>query len=190
VSTGGVLENGKNLIAQQRGSLAEVAKQFLRLGFIAYGGPAAHVAMMEEELVRRRRWLTREQFLDLVGAVNLLPGPSSTELAIYLGEVRAGLPGLIVAGACFILPAAFLVGALAWAYMRFGAVPQVAGLLFGIKPVVVALIAQAVWNLGRTDGVARCAAGCAGPGRDFAGDGGGSRDVVVDRRRIALDGAA
>jgi len=150
VSTGGVLENEKNLIGQQLGSLAEVAKQFLRLGFIAYGGPAAHVAMMEEEFVRRRGWLTRERFLDLVGAVNLLPGPSSTELAIYLGEVRAGLPGLIVAGACFILPAAFLVGALAWAYMRFGPVPQVAGLLFGIKPVVVALIAQAVWNLGQT----------------------------------------
>ena len=135
---------------EKRGSLAEVARQFLRLGFIAYGGPAAHVAMMEEEFVRRRGWLTRERFLDLVGAVNLLPGPSSTELAIYLGEVRAGLPGLLVAGACFILPAAFLVTALAWAYLKFGALPQVAGLLFGIKPVVVALIAQAVWNLGKT----------------------------------------
>jgi len=127
-----------------------VAKEFLRLGFIAYGGPAAHVAMMEEQFVRRRGWLTRERFLDLVGAVNLLPGPSSTELAIYLGEIRAGLAGLIIAGACFILPAAFLVTALAWAYLRFGAVPQVAGLLFGIKPVVVALVAQAVWNLGKT----------------------------------------
>jgi chromate transporter len=88
--------------------------------------------------------------VDLVGAVNLLPGPSSTELAIYLGEIRGGVPGLITAGACFILPAAVLVLALAWAYVRFGAVPQVAGLLFGIKPVVVALIAQAIWNLGRT----------------------------------------
>jgi chromate transporter len=135
---------------EKRGSLAEVAKQFLRLGFMAYGGPAAHVAMMEEEFVRRRGWLTRERFLDLVGAVNLLPGPSSTELAIYLGEIRAGLAGLIIAGACFILPAAFLVTALAWAYLKFGALPQAAGLLFGIKPVVVALIAQAVWNLGKT----------------------------------------
>jgi chromate transporter len=106
--------------------------------------------MMEEQFVRRRGWLTRERFLDLVGAVSLLPGPSSTELAIYLGEIRAGLPGLIVAGACFILPAAFLVAALAWAYLKFGTVPQVAGLLFGIKPVVVALVAQAVWNLGKT----------------------------------------
>src|SRR5579864_6938732 len=138
------------LAGEKHGAIVEVAKQFLRLGFIAYGGPAAHVAMMEEEFVRRRGWLTRERFLDLVGAVNLLPGPSSTELAIYLGEVRAGLPGLIVAGACFILPAAFLVTALAWAYVKFGTVPQVAGLLFGIKPVVVALIAQAVWNLGKT----------------------------------------
>jgi chromate transporter len=133
-----------------KGALGEVAKQFLRLGFIAYGGPAAHVAMMEEEFVRRRGWVTRERFLDHLGAVSLLPGPSSTELAIYLGEIRAGLAGLIVAGACFILPAAFLVAALAWAYLKFGAVPEVAGLLFGIKPVVVALIAQAVWSLGKT----------------------------------------
>ena len=137
-------------IKEERGSLAEVAREFLRLGFIAYGGPAAHVAMMEEQFVRRRGWLTRERFLDLLGAVNLLPGPSSTELAIYLGEIRAGLAGLIVAGACFILPAATLVTGLAWAYMKFGALPQVAGLLFGIKPVVVALVAQAVWNLGKT----------------------------------------
>ena len=137
-------------IKEERGSLAEVAREFLRLGLIAYGGPAAHVAMMEEQFVRRRGWLTRERFLDLLGAVNLLPGPSSTELAIYLGEIRAGLAGLIVAGACFILPAATLVTGLAWAYMKFGALPQVAGLLFGIKPVVVALVAQAVWNLGKT----------------------------------------
>jgi len=135
---------------EERGTLAEVAREFLRLGFIAYGGPAAHVAMMEEQFVRRRGWLTRERFLDLLGAVNLLPGPSSTELAIYLGEIRAGLAGLIVAGSCFILPAAILVTGLAWAYLKFGTLPQVAGLLFGIKPVVVALVAQAVWNLGKT----------------------------------------
>jgi len=132
------------------GSLPGIAKEFLRLGFVAYGGPAAHIAMMEERFVRRRAWLNRERFLDLLGAVNLLPGPSSTELAIYLGELRGGLAGLIVGGACFILPAAVLVVALAWAYQTFGTVPQVSGLLFGIKPVVVALIAQAVWNLART----------------------------------------
>lgn len=117
---------------------------------MAYGGPAAHIAMMEEEFVRRRAWVTRERFLDLVGAVNLLPGPSSTELAIYLGEIRGGLPGLLVAGSCFILPAAVFVVALVWAYLRYGSVPQIAGLLFGIKPVVVALIAQATWNLAKT----------------------------------------
>jgi chromate transporter len=141
------MATNKATTTEERGTIVEVAREFLRVGFVAYGGPAAHVAMMEEQFVRRRGWLTRERFLDLVGAVSLLPGPSSTELAIYLGEIRAGLPGLIVAGACFILPAAFLVAALAWAYLKFGTVPQVAGLLFGIKPVVVA---QAVWNLGKT----------------------------------------
>jgi chromate transporter len=133
-----------------RGTLREIAKEFLRLGFVAYGGPAAHIAMMEERYVRRRGWLTRERFLDLLGAASLLPGPSSTEVAAYLGEIRGGVAGLVVAGACFILPAAVLVTVLAWAYMKYGTVPQVAGLLFGIKPVVVALIAQAIWNLGRT----------------------------------------
>jgi len=136
--------------ARQTGSFGEIAKEFLRLGFVAYGGPAAHIAMMEERFVRKRGWVSRERFLDLVSAVNLLPGPSSTELAIYLGEIRGGLAGLFVAGACFILPAAVLVVALAWAYGRFGTVWQVSGLLFGIKPVVVALVAQAVWNLART----------------------------------------
>jgi chromate transporter len=135
---------------EQRGTLPEIAREFLRLGFVAYGGAAAHIAMMEERFVRQRAWVTRERFVDLVGAVNLLPGPSSTELAIYLGEIRGGVPGLITAGACFILPAAVLVVALAWAYLRFGAVPQMAGLLFGIKPVVVALMVQAIWNLSRT----------------------------------------
>jgi chromate transporter len=135
---------------QEPGTLREIAKEFLRLGFVAFGGAAAHVAMMEERFVRRKGWLTRERFLDLFGAASLLPGPSSTELAIYLGEVRGGFAGMLVAGASFILPAAFLVVALAWAYLKFGTVPQAAGLLFGIKPVVVALMAQAVWNLART----------------------------------------
>jgi chromate transporter len=150
IGTEARMEKDNNERAQPRGNLLEVAKEFLRLGFVAYGGPAAHVAMMEEDFVRRRGWLTRERFLDLLGAASLLPGPSSTELAIYLGELRAGLAGLIVAGACFILPAAVLAAGLAWAYLRFGSVPQVSGLLFGIKPVVVALVAQAVWNLGKT----------------------------------------
>ena len=134
---------------QHKAPLGEIAWEFLRLGFIAFGGPAAHIALMEEEFVRRRNWVTRERFLDLVGAVSLLPGPSSTELAIYLGQIRGGLLGLIVAGAAFILPAAILVVGLAWAYVRFGAVPQVAGLLVAVKPVVVVLIAQAIWVLGK-----------------------------------------
>ena len=144
------MEKVNTTAKESRGALLEVAKEFLRLGFVAYGGPAAHVAMMEEDFVRRRAWVTRERFLDLVGAVSLLPGPSSTELAIYLGEIRAGLAGLIFAGVCFILPAAVLVAILAWAYLKFETVPQASGLLFGIKPVVVALVALAVWNLGKT----------------------------------------
>ena len=132
-----------------RGSLAEIAKEFLRLGFVAFGGPPVHFAMMEERFVRNKRWLSRERFLDLIGAVSLLPGPSSTELTIYLGELRGGIAGLILAGAGFILPAAVMVAGLAWAYQRFGKLPQVEGLLFGIKPVVVALIVPALWNLGK-----------------------------------------
>lgn len=131
------------------GSLWEIAKEFLRLGFVAFGGPSVHFAMMEERFVRQRQWLGRERFLDLVGAVNLLPGPSSTELTIYLGEVRGGFAGLLLAGLCFILPSALMVGGLAWAYQRFGKLPQIEGLLFGIKPVVVALIIPALWNLGK-----------------------------------------
>jgi chromate transporter len=130
-----------------RGRLGEVARLFLRLGFTAFGGPAAHVSLMEEEVVRRRGWVTPERFLDLLGASNLIPGPSSTELAIFLGFERAGWPGLVVGGACFILPAAALVGALAWAYVRFGTMPQLSGALYGIKPVVIAIVLQALVSL-------------------------------------------
>src|SRR6266566_8543838 len=130
--------------------LGEIASAFLKLGFVAFGGAAAHIAMMEEEFVRRRGWLTREEFVDRVGAVNLLPGPSSTEMAIYLGQLRGGFPGLLIAGAAFILPSALMMCAMAWAYVRYGTLPQIAGVLWGVKPVVVALIAQAVWSLGKT----------------------------------------
>jgi chromate transporter len=132
------------------GSLRELALFFLRLGVTAFGGPAAHIAIMEDELVRRRKWLSREKFLDLLGASNLIPGPSSSELAIHIGYLRAGWAGLFVGGACFIFPAAILVGCIAWAYVRFGHLPAVAALLYGIKPVVVAVILQALWGLGRT----------------------------------------
>ncbi len=130
-----------------RASLAELALAFLRLGCTAFGGPAAHIAIMENEFVRRRRWLTHERFLDLLGAANLIPGPSSTELAIYIGYEQAGWRGLVAAGACFIVPAALMVGVIAWAYVRFGTLPQLAGVLYGIKPVVIGVVIQALWNL-------------------------------------------
>src|SRR5262245_41414415 len=119
----------------QRTSLKELARVFLKLGTIAFGGPAAHIAMMEDELVVRRGWLTREQFLGYLGAANLIPGPNSTELAIHIGHARAGRLGLLVAGACFILPAAVIVGVFAWAYVRFGSLPEVSAVLYGVKPV-------------------------------------------------------
>lgn len=133
-----------------RQALTELAAVFLKLGTIAFGGPAAHIAIMEDEVVRRRQWLTREQFLDYVGATNLIPGPNSTELAIHIGLARAGWAGLAVAGLCFILPAAAMVGGLAWAYMRYGTVPVVGDVLYGIKPVVIAVVGQAIAALGRT----------------------------------------
>jgi len=136
--------------ASEKNSLTELALFFLRLGTTAFGGPAAHIAIMEDELVRRRKWLTRDKFLDLLGASNLIPGPSSSELAIHIGYLRAGWMGLVVGGICFILPAAILVACIAWAYVRFGHLPAVAGLLYGVKPVVVAVILQALWGLGRT----------------------------------------
>lgn len=135
---------------RSRGALRELASLFGRLGFIAFGGPAAHVAMMEDEVVRRRRWLSHEHFLDLLGATNLIPGPNSTELAIHIGHVRGGWPGLVVAGACFILPAAAIVTAIAWAYARFGTLPELASALYGIKPVIIAMVVQALWALGRS----------------------------------------
>ncbi|MBS1795331.1 MAG: chromate efflux transporter [Acidobacteria bacterium] len=131
-------------------SLGELAFLFLRLGTVAFGGPAAHIAMMEEEIVRRRGWLTREKFLDLLGAANLIPGPNSTELAIHIGYERAGWPGLFVAGTCFILPAALIVTALAWSYVAFGKLPEVSGILYGVKPVIIAVVLQALWGLGKT----------------------------------------
>jgi chromate transporter len=131
-------------------SLKRLAWLFLKLGAIAFGGPAAHIAMMEDEVVRRRRWLSREDFLDLLGATNLIPGPNSTELAIHIGHRQAGWPGLFVAGSCFILPAALIVTVLAWAYVRYGSLPQADALLYGVKPVIIAVVLQALWELGRT----------------------------------------
>jgi chromate transporter len=128
--------------------LLELAALFLRLGVTAFGGPAAHVALMENEVVRRRKWMSSERFTDLFGAANLIPGPSSSELAIYIGYERVGMAGLLVAGTCFILPAALLTGSLAWAYVRFGALPATGNVLYGIKPVVIAIVGQALLALG------------------------------------------
>ena len=132
------------------GRLRELASLFLKLGTISFGGPAAHIALMETEIVRKRQWLTKQQFLDLLGAANLIPGPTSTEMAINVGFVRAGWAGLCVAGASFILPAAVITGAFAWAYVRFGTLTQAVSVLGGIKAAVIVVIAIAIWRLGKT----------------------------------------
>jgi chromate transporter len=131
-------------------SLRELAHLFLKLGTVAFGGPAAHIAMMEDEVVRRRRWLPREEFLDLLGATNLIPGPNSTELAIHIGHRRAGWRGLLVAGVCFILPATLIVAVIAALYGRYGKLPEVDALLYGVKPVIIAVVVQALLGLTRT----------------------------------------
>jgi chromate transporter len=154
-----------------RTSLLELALLFGKLGTIAFGGPAAHIAMMEEEVVTRRHWLTRAEFVDFLGATNLIPGPNSTEMAIHVGRVRRGWPGLLVAGISFILPAALMVGVLSWAYVRFGNLPQISAFFYGVKPAVIAVIAQGAWRLSRSAvkslwlgclGVASCIATAAG----------------------------
>jgi chromate transporter len=127
--------------------LREIAISFLRLGTTAFGGPAAHIALMEEEFVRRRGWLSHAEFLDLLGATNLIPGPNSTEMAIHIGHQRAGWKGLVVGGVCFIVPAMLIVMAAAWAYVRYGSLPQFRAIMYGIKPVIVAIILQALWRL-------------------------------------------
>jgi chromate transporter len=141
------LEVGRGDEAQR---LREIAGLFLQLGFTAFGGPAAHIAMMHDEVVVRRRWMDEQHFLDLIGATNLIPGPNSTEMAIHVGFERGGWRGLILAGAAFIIPAALIVTVLAWAYVRYGATPAGEALLYGIKPVIIAVVAQALWKLGRT----------------------------------------
>jgi chromate transporter len=137
------MRNGRN------GSLKEVALVFFKLGLIAFGGPAAHIAMMEEEVVDRRKWISRQHFLDLVGATNLIPGPNSTEMAIHCGHERAGIAGLVVAGVSFIFPAALLTGFLAHLYVQYGSVPEVSPFLYGIKPAVIAIILSAIFKLGK-----------------------------------------
>ncbi len=131
-------------------SLAEIALVFLKLGTVAFGGPAAHLAMMEEEFVQRRKWITQAEFLDRLATANLIPGPSSTEVAIFVGQLKRGWRGLIVAGCCFIIPAATIVSVIACAYVRFGSLPKAEGILNAIKPAVVAIVIQALGKLART----------------------------------------
>lgn len=134
---------------EPRGSVGEVARLALRLGFTAFGGPAAHIAMLHDEVVTRRKWVSEQRFLDLIGATNLIPGPNSTEMVIHVGHIRAGYAGLVAAGVAFIMPAVAIVLALAWLYVEYGSTPAAEWLLYGIKPVIIAVVLQALWALGR-----------------------------------------
>lgn len=129
--------------------LKEVALLFFKLGSIAFGGPAAHIAMMEQEVVKKRKWMTHQHFLDLVGVTNLIPGPNSTEMTMHCGHERAGWRGLIVAGACFVFPAVVITIVFAWLYQRYGQLPSVEPFIYGIKPAVIAIILAAVYQLGK-----------------------------------------
>ena len=129
--------------------LIELALLFLKLGFTAFGGPAAHISMLHNEVVQQRKWIDDRQFLDLIGATNLIPGPNSTEMCIHIGFLRAGWAGLIVAGTCFILPAMLIVLVFAWIYVHYGSTPAASSLLYGIKPIIIAIILQALWDLSR-----------------------------------------
>ncbi|HWB27302.1 MAG TPA: chromate efflux transporter [Chitinophagaceae bacterium] len=134
---------------EKKSPLKEVAAVFSRLGIIGFGGPAVHIALMEEEVVRKRQWMTHEHFIDLIGATNLIPGPNSTEMALHCGHERAGWKGLLVAGACFILPAVFITAAFAWAYNRYGALPQLQPFMYGIKPAIIGIIVSLMITLGK-----------------------------------------
>src|SRR3989304_2567816 len=134
----------------QRRRLTEVFLLFLRLGLFSYGGPAVYIAMMRDEVVRRRHWIDDQRFLDLLGATNLIPGPNATEMAIHLGRVRAGWRGGSPAGVCFIVPAMVITLGFAWAYVEYGSTPEVSWLLYGVKPVIIGVVVQALWSLGRT----------------------------------------
>lgn len=137
------------MVVEQQGTAGEVFRLALKLGFTAFGGPAAHIAMLHDEVVTRRKWLDEQRFLDLLGATNLIPGPNSTEMVIHVGHIRAGYAGLVAAGVGFIMPAAGIVLALAWLYVHYGATPTAGWLLYGIKPVIIAVILHALWSLGR-----------------------------------------
>ena len=132
-----------------KNSLKEIAKLFLRLGCTGFGGPAVHIAMMEEEVVRKRNWMSQERFMDLIGATNLIPGPNSTEMTMHCGKERAGWKGLIVAGICFIVPAVIITSVFAWAYRRYGKLPDVEPFIYGVKPAIISVIVALMISLGK-----------------------------------------
>ena len=136
-------------MSAQRKPLSDLALLFLKLGIIGFGGPAVHIALIEEEVVKKRKWMQQQHFLDLVGATNLIPGPNSTELSMHIGRERAGWPGLVVAGCCFIVPAVLITGFIAWLYQQYGQLPQVQPFVYGIKPAIVAVIVALMISLGR-----------------------------------------
>lgn len=140
---------GKKQTINTQSGLRELAKLFLKLGVIGFGGPAAHIALMQEEVVNRRQWMSPQHFLDLVGATNLIPGPNSTEMAMHIGRERAGSKGLVVAGICFILPAVVITGVFAWLYKQYGQLPNVRPFIYGIKPAIIAVILTAVFPLAK-----------------------------------------
>jgi chromate transporter len=133
----------------QQSSLSEIVKLFLKLGIIGFGGPAAHIALMQEQVVTKRQWMSSQHFLDLVGATNLIPGPNSTELAMHIGRERAGWKGLVMAGICFILPAVLITGLFAWLYKHYGQLPDVQPFIYGIKPAIIAVILSAIIPLAK-----------------------------------------
>ena len=162
-----------------QGNLRELLALFVRMGFTAFGGPAAHIAIFEDEVVRRRRWLTHQQFLDLLGITNLIPGPNSTEMVIHIGHLRAGFLGMVVAGLSFILPASLIVGLCTLVYVQYGSLPQVEGILYGVKPVVIAIILQALWDLGRKSMTTRARGVLAGLAALAVGLGAGELGVLL-----------
>lgn len=136
-------------MTEQRTSLSELAKLFTKLGLVAFGGPAAHIAMMQYEVVTKRKWMSEQHFLDLIGATNLIPGPNSTEMAIHIGQEKAGWKGLLIAGACFILPAVLITGFFAWLYRQYGQLPQIRPFIYGINPAIIAVILAAIFPLAK-----------------------------------------
>jgi chromate transporter len=135
--------------ASNKSALSTIAKLFLKLGIIGFGGPAVHIALMEHEVVRKRKWMTEEHFLDLIGATNLIPGPNSTEMTMHIGHEKAGWKGLVIAGCCFIIPAVIITAFFAWLYQQYGQLPQVQPFIYGIKPAIIAVIVSLIINLGK-----------------------------------------